>query len=53
MPLFQQGFRPTKTIILNDSNGVDSVKIKNSHGFVVAEINSKGDIIKKGRDIKT
>ena len=52
MSIFSPGTRPTKVFQLSDSNGEDSVIIKNSKGFTVAEIDSKGNIKYKGRMIK-
>jgi len=52
MTLFSTGQKPTKVFVLNDTSGTDSVKIKNAHGFVVAEIDSEGNIKHKGRVIK-
>ena len=48
MALFSGSHRPTKTIQLSDSAGVDKLSIKNSKGFVVAEIDSLGNEKIKG-----
>ena len=53
MALFNGGHRPTKTIQLNDTKGTDKLSIKNANGFEVASIDSKGNIRRKGSDIKT
>lgn len=48
MTLFSSGYRPTKTFMLNDVDGVDKVVLKNAHGFEVGTWNSKGKITAKG-----
>ena len=52
MTIMGSSFRPTKTFVLSDSDGVDGVIIKNSKGFTVAKIDSNGNIKYKGRMIK-
>ena len=52
MTLMSVGNAPTKTFILNDSNGLDGIKVFNNKGFLVFEVTSKGDKKQKGKDIK-
>lgn len=52
MTLFGTGNKPTKTIQLNDNKGTDKLIIQDSNGFEVASIDSKGNIRRKGSDIK-
>lgn len=52
MTAFSGGFRPTKTFILNDSDGNDAVRIFDAKGFTKHKFDSKGDYTKTGKDIK-
>lgn len=42
------GLSGTKTIQLNDAAGTDKLRVKDSDGFEVASIDSKGDLRLKG-----
>jgi hypothetical protein len=52
MTLFSTGNRPTKTVQLNDTAGSDGFVIKNSLGFTVLKLDSKGNVKLKGKEIK-
>ena len=49
MSRFSPGSVPTKVTTLNDSSGSDSLEVKDSDGFTVAKIDSKGNLKIRGK----
>lgn len=49
MSRFSTGSSPTKVTTLNDSSGSDSLEVKDSDGFTVAKIDSKGNLKLRGK----